>query len=162
MSAQTRVLGFAALGGFLGAVVMGIILVASKVMMGLPTQADFIVMGTFAGGRGEGSVTVGWAAHLFTGIIAGLIFGAITSNVSKLHITGIGKGALLGIVFGFVVYIVFFVPLMMMGFAPIMMAMMGPAAAAMAPIVLAIGLIEHLIYGGVLGSTVAAGVQQTT
>jgi len=36
---------------------------------------------------------------------------------------------------------------------------MGPAAAAMAPIVLAIGFIEHLLYGAVLGTTIAAGVK---
>lgn len=159
MSQISRTIGFAALGGLLGAIVMSIILVGSKLMMGLPAMADFMVMGSFAGGQGEGAVTVGWSTHLLTGIVVGVIFGAISTYVTKLKITGLRKGLLLGILYGFVVYVVLFLPLLTMGFAPIMMAMMGPAAAAMAPIVMAIGLVEHLIYGGVLGTTVAMGAR---
>lgn len=140
---------------------MSAILVGSKVMMGLPAMADFMVMGSFAGGQGEGAVTVGLVAHLLTGIIVGLIFGAVTGYVSKLAVTGIGRGLLLGVLYGFAVYIVLFLPLLMIGFAPIMMAMMGPAAAAMAPTVMAIGLVEHLVFGGILGTTVAYGVRST-
>lgn len=162
MSHTSRTLGFAAVGGFLGAIVMSVILVGSKVMMGLPAMADYMVMGSFAGGQGEGAVMVGWAAHILTGIVVGLIFGGITGYVAKLKVTGFGKGLLLGVLYGFVVYVVLFLPLLMLGFAPIMMAMMGPAAAAMAPIVMAIGLVEHLIYGGVLGTMVAFGGKSTS
>jgi len=161
MSRTSRTLGFAAVGGFLGAIVMSVILVGSKVMMGLPATADFMVMGSFAGGQGEGAVTVGLAAHFLTGIIVGLIFGAITAYVSNLTVTGIGRGLLFGVIYGFGVYIILFLPLLMMGFAPIMMAMMGPTAAAMAPTVMAIGLVEHLIYGGILGTTVAYSARST-
>jgi len=155
MATNSKVLGYSILGGIVGAVSMSVILVATKLMMGLPPMADFMVMGTFAGGQGEGAVAVGWVAHFITGIIVGLVFGLITGSVGKLHVTSAGRGVMLGVVYGFIVYIVFFLPLLMMGFAPIMMAMMGPAAVAMAPIVMAIGLVEHLIYGGILGTTVA-------
>jgi len=157
---QAKVWVFAALGGFIGAIIMSIILVASKIMMGLPAMADFMIMGTFAGGRGESAVPVGWAAHLITGIVIGLVFAAITGYESKLRVSGIGRGLLLGAFYGFVVYVIFFVPLLMIGFAPIMMAMMGPGAAAMAPIILAIGLVEHLLYGVILGTSVALGTNQ--
>ena len=76
---------------------MSIILVGNKVMMGQPAMADFVVMGSFAGGRGEGVVTVGLAAHFLTGTVVGLIFGAITGYVSKLNVSGISRRLLFGV-----------------------------------------------------------------
>ena len=49
----------------------------------------------------------------------------------------------------------FFLPVLTMAFVPIMMAMMGPVAQAIAQMVMAIGLVVHLIYGGIFGTTVA-------
>lgn len=46
---------------------MVMILVASKIMLGLPPLADFMIMGTFVGASGGSLIPGGFAAHFFVG-----------------------------------------------------------------------------------------------
>lgn len=112
-------------GGVVGATVMSMILVASKVVMGMPLLADFVVMGTFVGGVGEAAIAAGFAAHYLVGFVVGGIFGALVVYVAWLKPTSGAKALSIGVVFGAVVWLIVFLPVAMWGFAPIMMGMMG-------------------------------------
>jgi hypothetical protein len=70
-----------------------------------------------------------------------------------LNNNGLGRFTLFGLAYGFVIWLVFFLPLLMYGFAPVMMSMMGEMALSMMPMVISMGLLEHLIYGLSLGLT---------
>jgi len=147
-------------GGVVGATVMSMILVASKVVMGMPLLADFVVMGTFVGGVGEAAIAAGFAAHYLVGFVVGGIFGALVVYVAWLKPTSGAKALSIGVVFGAVVWLIVFLPVAMWGFAPIMMGMMGPAASAMLPMVLGLGFVEHLLYGAIVGVVTYAAVRR--
>jgi hypothetical protein len=138
-----------AVGGIIGATVMTLILIGSKVVMGLPPLADFMVMGTFV----RGGIVGGFVAHYLVGVVDGAIFAALVATVPALKLGSWGKALGLGLLFGVIVYVIVFIPIAFTGFAPIMMAMMGPGAAAMMPTVLALALVEHLLFGLIVGFT---------
>jgi hypothetical protein len=141
---------------------MTLILVASKVMVGLPPLADFMVMGTFVGASGGSVAAAGFSAHFLVGLVDGVIFAAVVASVSKLRLTGWGKSAALGLAFGLVVYLLVFLPISLAGFAPIMMAMMGAGAAGMMPMVQGVAVFEHLVFGLIVGASVFAGTRRGT
>ena len=143
-------------GGLVGVTIMTIILIASKMMMGMPTFADFAVMGTFVGGDSGSAIGAGFAAHYLVGIADGVIFAIIITSVSRFRLTSWGKAIGLGLIFGFIVWLIVFIPVMMGGFSPIMMGMMGAEAAKMAPMVLGLALVEHLLYGISVGGIMFA------
>ncbi|GBC75353.1 hypothetical protein HRbin06_00671 [archaeon HR06] len=53
----------------------------------------------------------------------------------------------MGFLFGLILWFIIFIPVINFGFAPIMMDMMGPSAVNMLPLVLGLGLIEHILFG---------------
>lgn len=154
MTASSRSIEGGIIGGIIGATIMTVILVGSKMMMGMPLLADFVVMGTFVGGTGSAAVSAGFIAHYLLGITLGAVLGAIVASVKKLRLTNWGKAAGIGLLYGIVVWLVIFLPTVMYGFAPIIMNMMGVVAAGMFPMVLGIAFIEHLLYGISLGALI--------
>ena len=154
MSLRSRALVGGIIGGFFGAFIMTIILVASKMMIGLPPLADFMVMGTYVGGSGAAVVPAGLAAHFSVGILDGVIFGVLTTTVGTFALTSWAKALALGLTFGLAAYLLVFLPVSVLGFAPIMMAMMGPSAAGLMTMVQAVAVIEHLIFGLAVASVV--------
>lgn len=154
----SRMVGGGVVGGVVGGTIMTLILIASKAMMGLPALADFMVMGAFVGG----GVGEGFAAHYFVAVIAGVLFAAVTYGVASLRMDSARKSAVLGLVLGLVLFFLLFVPVLMLGFSPIMMAMMGAGAAAMLPMVITIGFIEHLLYGLSVSAVVYAVARKAT
>ncbi|MDW7733251.1 MAG: hypothetical protein SCH66_12595 [Methanolobus sp.] len=133
---------------------MLVILIGSKMMMGMPPLADFVVMGTFVGGTGSAAVSAGFIAHYLLGIILGAVLGSIVASAEKLQLTSWGKAAGIGLLYGVIIWLIVFIPTVMYGFSPIMMNMMGPAAAGMLPMVLGIAFIEHLLYGISVGALI--------
>ncbi|MDJ0269085.1 MAG: hypothetical protein NXY59_00765 [Aigarchaeota archaeon] len=150
MTLSSRGIIGGALGGLVGATIMTAILIASKAAMGLPLLADFMVMGTFVGG----AVAAGFAAHYIVGLVDGIIFATIVAVVKALRPTSTGKALALGALYGVIPFILVFIPVLMLGFAPIMMALMGAGAAAMLPTVIALGFVEHLLFGLIVGALV--------
>ncbi|GBC75354.1 hypothetical protein HRbin06_00672 [archaeon HR06] len=75
-----------ALGGIIGAAVMTVILIGSKLAMGMPMLVDFIVMGLFVGGKGETAIPAGFLAHFLVGIVDGIIFSIIVTSVNYLDL----------------------------------------------------------------------------
>ena len=144
------------LGGFVGAVFMDIILVATKVMMGMAPLADFMVMGTFVGGSAGTTILAGAIAHHLVGIVTGAIFGlsiySLGKNYGSFNLNNYVKGLGLGLLFGVILYIVLFLPLAMFGFKPIMVDMMGAdMAMALMPMIMNISFIEHIVFGATVG-----------
>ncbi len=142
------------IGGIIGATIMTVVLIGSKMMIGMPPLVDFAVMGTFVGGTGSASVSAGFIAHYLPGILLGAILGAVVASTEKLQLTSWGKAAGIGLLYGVIIWLAVFIPIVMYGFAPIMMNMMGPAAAGMLPMVLGIAFIEHLLYGISVGTLI--------
>lgn len=146
---------------------MTLIMVGQFLMMGLPGDAFFAMIGVVMGG----GVPMGIALHMLTGLLIGLIFGAIVSSVGLLRLTSIGKGVGLGILAGIVAFVVLFLPVSMVVMPPAMVALLGgmqpqapqqmvmQIAQAMMSSLLGGGFLLHLIYGAVLGSVVGYGLR---
>ncbi|GBC69658.1 hypothetical protein HRbin01_01360 [archaeon HR01] len=152
----SRIAGGGIAGGVLGGTVMTLILIASKAMVGLPALTDFMVMGAFVGG----GVGEGFAAHYLVAVVGGALFAVVTYGVASLRLNNIRKSVLLGLLLGIVLFFLLFIPVLMFGFSPIMMAMMGGGAAAMLPMVVAIGFVEHLLYGVTVSALVYASTRK--
>lgn len=80
------------------------------------------------------------------------------TTVGSLSLTRWSKAVELGLVFGLAAYLLVFLPVSFIGFAPIMMAMMGPSAAGLMPMVQGIAIVEHLIFGLAVASTVFVAI----
>jgi len=133
----------AALGGIVGAVVMG----GLAYMMPVNGQAFFVAAAMLMG-LGSASTAAGWMLHLITGLVVGGIFGVVTAKVTRFHLTSITKGLGLGIGGGVLVWLVFFLPMMMAVMAP-----MIPASHM--PMMIIGSFAAHLVYGLVLGGITA-------
>jgi hypothetical protein len=143
----TRGVEFGAAGGLAGALVMG----AIAYMMPINGQPFFIAAAmSMIGLAGTTAIAAGWMMHLITGLIVGVLFGAIVSQVRQVRVSGIGRGFGLGALAGIVVWLVFFMPLMIS-----MLSKMG-----MSPSALMVGgsFAAHLIFGLILGGVVGATV----
>jgi hypothetical protein len=156
MSLRSRAVAGGLIGGLVGAFIITLILEATKIMIGLPPLADFMVMGTFVGGSGASGVPAGFVAHFLVGAIDGIIFGILVTTVGRLALTSWAKASCLGLVFGLVVYLIVFLPVSVTNFALIMMVMMGPSAAGMMPVVQGDAVVEHLAFGLTVASVVFA------
>jgi hypothetical protein len=110
----------------------------------------FFVAAAMLMGLGSMSTAAGWMLHIITGLVVGIIFGAATAKVTRLHLTGIAKAFGLGIGGGVLVWLVFFLPMMRA-----LMASMIPASQM--PTMIVGSFTAHLVYGLVLGG-VAGGL----
>jgi NADH:quinone reductase (non-electrogenic) len=145
----SRTLGFALLGGFIGALVLGLI----ATMMPINGVPFFVAAVMMMGIMGSTATAAGWMMHLITGLIIGAIFGALVYKVRQLRANTIGRGLGLGAVSGIVVWIVFFIPM-----ANALASSMGMSLMGMGATMIGGSFLGHLIFGLVLGGVTAAGV----
>jgi len=162
MYSRKKAIGAGAIGGIVAGIVMLVPMMGMMSMMNLPVDLFPKLIGLSMGQTMESASSFGTALHFLPSIIVGIIFGAVVSS-SKLSITSFKKGIPLGIAAGIISFVVLFLPMMMMTLPPIMMQlmqMMNPDAPQemimtqlmnMQPMMLAGGLIAHIIYGAVLG-----------
>jgi len=146
--ASTRLASFGALGGLVGAVVMGLL----ALMMPIPNTggAPFFVAAAMMMGAGSMAVVGGWALHLITGVVVGAIFGVVVAKVAVLHPRTRARSAGLGLAAGIAVWLVFFMPIMVM---------LMPALASM-PMLIGGSFVAHAIFGLVLGGVTSAGAKR--
>jgi hypothetical protein len=159
---------FGAIGGFLGGLVMIPFMMLTAIMAGMPASTMPIAMGLALGANQNDAMTTGLGMHLLTSTLIGIIFGAITSVVGKLRITGFRKGIAEGLITGMIAFAVLFVPVSIALMPPVlinMMIQMNPTMTqqqAMGmlqqgmPMMMGIGVLEHLVYGAVLGAISSA------
>lgn len=152
----TRGMAWGLVGGFVGTVVMDVVLVATSLLIGLPAVASFSTIGDTAAGffamlgiQMAGGAPLGAAVHYILGLVLGAIFGMAVSQMDAFRPNTTKKGTLLGVVYIEVVS------------QPIL---------ATTPIILQLTVAEtvqwfgvsalmHLIWGVVLGTVVSYGLR---
>jgi hypothetical protein len=162
-------IAFGAIGGFVGGLVMIPFMMLTAIMAGMPANTVPVAMGlAFVGPNQNDAMTSGLGMHLLTSALIGVIFGAITSFVGKLRITSFGKGIVEGLITGMIAFVVLFVPITMMVMPPVLVEMMMQMNPSMTlqqamgmlqqgmPMMMGIGVLEHLAYGAVLGAITSA------
>jgi TM2 domain-containing membrane protein YozV len=162
---------FGAIGGFVAGLVMAPFIMITAILAGMPPDTMLIAMGLIFGSTA--STMVGFVMHMLTSILIGIIFGAIISLVKKFWITGFGKGIIEGLITGIIAFVVLFIPISLGAMPPIMMKMamqMNPTMTEQQimgmmqqnmPMMMGIGILEHLIYGAVLGAVTTALILKT-
>jgi hypothetical protein len=163
---------FGAIGGFVGGLVMIPFMMLTAMMAGMPTNTIPVAMGLAFGANQNGAMRVALGMHILTSALIGVVFGAVTSSVSKLRITGFGKGMAECLITGLIAFAVLFVPVSMVVMPPVlieMMVQMNPTVTqqqAMGmlqqgmPMMMGIGVLEHLVYGAALGAITSALVHK--
>ena len=136
-----RGVGFGILGGFLGTVLMDIVMVLTFLIAGQPAETFFSMVGEKFG---YGSL-VGILVHNLVGITGGIVFSLLVLNIKALHIDTMSKGLLLGIAAGAVTIPLGCIPLAIWLDQSIL-------------IVIAFSFLPHLVWGTVVGWTVAYGL----
>lgn len=159
---------FGAIGGFVGGLVMIPFMMLTAIMAGMPANTMPVAMGLAFGANQNDAMTSGLGMHLLTSALIGVIFGAITSLVGKLRITSFGKGIAEGLITGMIAFVVLFVPISMVVMPPVLVEMMMQMNPSMTlqqamgmlqqgmPMMMGIGVLEHLVYGAVLGAITSA------
>src|ERR687887_562229 len=159
---------FGAVGGFVGGLVMIPFMMLTAMMAGMPANTMPVAMGLAFGANQNNAMMTGLGMHLLTSTLIGIIFGAVTGTVGKLRITGFGKGIGEGLITGMIAFAVLFIPISMMVMPPVLMKMMMQMNPNMTqqqamgmlqqgmPMMMGIGVLEHLAYGAVLGAVASA------
>lgn len=176
-------LKWGAIGGLVGAILMGVIMMMSTDAMGLGATAMLCSMANAVLGlppNGSlGSVMGGLLLHIVDGVIIGVIVVAVTLGIRRgLLITNATRGLLVGLLAGFVVWLVFGLPILLyMMPTPMVdaLSMMMPAngmtqaqvmSEAMTMLqgmmgqLAAIFLVGHLFFGAGLGLLVGYGASR--
>ena len=103
----SRGLRAGAIGGFIGAIVLGIFGEIGAIAL---NQELFYTTIARKLGFGDSSVIGGWALHLLVGIIAGSLFVGATAAIRRFALTTTKKGVWVGILGGIAIWIVVYVP----------------------------------------------------
>jgi hypothetical protein len=160
----SRSIALGAIGGFVAGLVMAPFIMITAILAEMPPDTMPIAMGLIFGTSKDIAMMAGFGMHMITSVIIGVIFGAVISLVKKLRITGFGKGIIEGIIVGMIAFVVLFIPISMAVMPPILMDMamqMNPNMTQQQimdmmqqnmPMMIGIGVLEHLVYGAVLGA----------
>jgi hypothetical protein len=109
-------LGFGAFGGFIAAIVFAGILLFLPVILNFPIGTFFIALGELIFGFQEFDISVttgitGFSLILIHGILIGIVFGFVTSSVTKLYPRNKKKGIVQGLCIGIISFIIIGIPL---------------------------------------------------
>ena len=168
-------IAFGAIGGFVAGLVMAPFIMITAILAGMPADTMLIAMGLMFGPSSSKDIAimVGFGMHMLTSILIGIIFGAVVFLVKKLWITGFGKGIIEGLITGVIAFVVLFIPISMGAMPPILMKMamqMNPTMTEQQimgmmqqnmPMMMGMGILEHLVYGAVLGAVTTALILKT-
>src|SRR5919106_275348 len=166
---------FGAIGGFVAGLVMAPFIMITAILAGMSPDTMLIAMGLMFGFSSSKDIAmmVGFGMHILTSILIGMIFGVVTSLVKKFWITGFGTVIIEGLITGMIAFVVLFIPISMGVMPPILMKMamqMNPTMTQQQimdmmqqnmPMMIGIGILEHLVYGAVLGAVTTALILKT-
>ena len=154
--ALARGMGWGLLGGWVGTVVMDLILMGALSAVGLPALTCFSIVGSTAarffsilGIEMAGGAPLGAAAHYLVGPVVGAIFGAAVAQVDALPVDTLKKSLVLAVLY---------------------VEILGQPILATTPILLkmtatetlqwfGVSFVMHLVYGAVLGLVVSCGLR---
>jgi hypothetical protein len=177
-------LRWAALGGFVGAVFMALIMIGAGQALTGDGVAIMCSMGVALIGlqpTSAATTSLGFVIHFVMGIVIGSILAVATLAIRRrLLITNAKSGLFIGLLGGFVVWLVLGLPMMLVVFSPAMvkvMVMMSPMSTSstadmmkaesdammmlnsvMGPLIAA-WLVAHLVFGGVWGVITSRGAR---
>jgi hypothetical protein len=145
---------YGALAGHIAAwSIFGLIFAINMLMRLQP--GTFSVIGMTLGASMPAAMYIGFALHLLTGTIIGLLFGYITTVVRSFKITSVGRSFGFTIISALVSWAVLFLPITIFAVQPNLpeiATMLGqPALLNISSQILAGAIGMHVIYGGVLG-----------
>src|SRR5881628_2954903 len=103
----SRGLKVGALGGIVGAIVLGVFAGLGSIAMG---QEVFYVTIAKKLGFGGASSVGGWTLHFLVGLVAGAVFVGATSQVKILILSRVRKGLWVGALAGVAVWVVVYMP----------------------------------------------------
>lgn len=164
-----RSIAYGAAGGIVAGLVMAPFLMLTAIMTGMPANTMVVAMGLGFGASQDNAMMVGFGMHLVTSVLVGMIFGVVIS-IRGLRIASFGKGIGEGLIAGMVAFAVLFVPIGMYVMPPVLVEMMmtmdpsltqqqaGNALQQGMPLMIGMGVLEHLVYGAVLGAVASAFV----
>ena len=136
-----RGIGLGIIGGLVGTVLMDIVMVLTFLVAGMPADTFFSMVGEKLG---YGTL-VGIVVHNLVGLTGGIVFSLLVMTIKALRIDSMRKGLLLGIAAGAVT-----IPL---GCIPLAIWLNQPILD-----VIAFSTLPHLVWGTILGWTVAYGL----
>jgi hypothetical protein len=167
-------IAFGAIGGFVAGLVMALFIMITAILAGMTPETMLIAMGLIFGAFSRDSaMMVGFGMHMITSVLIGVIFGAVTDLVKKLRIRGFGKGIIEGIIAGMIAFAVIFIPISIAVMPPILMKMamqMNPSMTQQQimgmmqqnmPMMIGMGVLEHLVYGAILGAVTTVLILKT-
>src|SRR5918994_770104 len=166
---------FGAIGGLVAGVVMVPFITMTAILAGMPPDTMLVAMGLMFGSFSPKDIAmmVGFGMHMLTSVLIGIIFGVVTSLVKKFWITGFRKGIIEGLIAGMIAFVVLFISISMAAMPPILMQMamqMNPTMTGQQimgmmqqnmPMMIGIGILEHLVYGAILGAVATAFILKT-
>ncbi len=154
--------------GFVAVIIMTVFILAMDVMMGMPADAFFTMIGLAMGIPMNQAAAVGGMIHVVMGTIFGAITGIVANSIPYFRNRFIGKGTIraasLGLLSGTALFVVAFAPLLLILMPAAMMSLlstMNPSASqndiaavaqSLLPLFLGGGLVLHWLYGGILGT----------
>lgn len=136
-----RGVGFGILGGLVGTFLMDIVMMLTFIIAGEPADTFFSMVGEKLG---DGPL-LGVLIHNLVGLTGGIVFSLLVLNVRALRIDSRRKGLMLGVVAGAVTIPLGCIPLAIW----LDQAILD---------VIAFSILPHLVWGTVLGWTVAYGL----
>jgi hypothetical protein len=134
-------IGFGLVGGLLGTILMDVVMMITFVSAGERADMFFTLVGERLG---DGAI-LGITLHCVVGMTGGFVFSLLVLNVSALELKTIKKGLVFGVAAGAIT-----VPL---GCIPLAI-WLGESILG----VIAFSVLPHLVWGTVLGWTVAFGL----
>ena len=156
--ALTRAMAWGLIGGFVGTIVMDLVLMGMLSAVGLPAVISFSTIGDTAaaffalfGIDVAGGVPLGAAVHYLLGLVLGAIFGAIVARVDALHVNTIKKGVVLAVLY------IEIVSQPILATSPILLKMTAAETVQW----FGVSAVMHLIWGVVLGVVVSYGLRST-
>jgi hypothetical protein len=167
-SSTKRMIMFGAIGGIIAGFVMAPIRMLTILLVDMPANIMGTAIGLAFGADINSAMMTGLGLHMLASILPGVIFGAVVANVSKLRISGFTKGVSEGLIAGMIAFVVLFIPVNMSIMPPVLVQLvmqmnptinqqqiMGMLQQNM-PTIIGMGVLEHLVYGAVLGAITTA------
>jgi len=140
-----RALGLGLIGGLLGTILMDAVMIATFLIVDQPADLFFTKVGEKLGG----GATIGIVLHNIIGMTGGVIFALLVMSIPALRIDRMRKGLLLGVTAGVITIPLGCIPLAIW---------LGESIID----VIAFSIIPHLVWGTVLGWTMARGLLGST
>lgn len=150
MASRSRHIGTGIVAGSIGGIAGGIAMIPffilSALVSSMPSMMVFTYIGfAFGAEDANSAITLGFVMHLAASVLIGILFGMVTGAFNRLRIMSYRQGIGLGLIAGMVAFVALYIP----------MTVPSASQSTQLGISIEIGIVEHLVYGAVLGAFTA-------